>query len=74
MLATTIVVTALTSGCVEATSDIVAPRLYEYTPEEQVKAVDELEFLRSSAPLPCITCQMIEDYGSVRAEIRAMLR
>ena len=57
------------SGCATVSSNpIIAPTLYAYTAEEQAQVLAELEAL----PAPCMTCQFLEDYAAVRAEIRAI--
>lgn len=59
----------LLTGCATTSFEAPAPTLYTYSPEQQERAADEI----SAIPAPCITCQMMQDYAAVRAEIRAIL-
>ena len=64
-----IVTVALLSGCAAATSDraMPCPRLAGYAPEFQARATDALEALTPGDPLR----RLVEDYGRLRAEVRA---
>lgn len=56
---------ALTAACGAATSDAPQVRLAVYTPAEQQEAAAALP------PPPHILRRMIEDYGALRAALRA---
>ena len=57
----------LLTGCGGAVSNAGLPPLVVYAPEEQARAADSLEALPQGAVLR----RMIEDYGTLRAMIRA---
>lgn len=57
----------LLTGCGGGPSNPALPPLAVYTPEEQARAADSLEALPQGAVLR----RMIEDYGTLRAMIRA---
>lgn len=56
---------ALLTGCAQGSSDRVPVQLARYTAEEQRQAADALP---GAAP---IIQRMIEDYGDLRAQVRA---
>ena len=70
---------ALLSGCAGATSDgrRAAPPLVDYPPAFQARGAEELDALGPACPLQaaddrCSTlARMIEDYGELRARMRA---
>lgn len=71
--------TVLLSGCAGASSSgtIERPVLVEYPPAFQVRAAQELEALGQGCPLHAAgeacsaLARMIEDYGELRARVRA---
>jgi hypothetical protein len=67
MLGPMLALMALVSGCAAGASKPVCPSLFTYTPEEQARAADELDAL----PPDSMVATLVEDYGVVRAEIRA---
>lgn len=63
-----IAATALLTGCATAVSDgPVCPALAQYPPEVQRQAATEINALPPDAAL----VRMIEDYGELRARLRA---
>lgn len=61
-----LIVTALLSGCATVVSDT-CPTLFDYAPEIQAQAADELKRLPEGSAI----ATLIGDYGVVRNEIRA---
>lgn len=66
-----LILSAPIQGCVTAPSEptrLALPPLVSYSPEQQRKAADELAAIRPQAPT---VGRMIDDYGNLRAAIRA---
>lgn len=62
---------ALLTACVAGNSEptrLALPPLVSYSPEQQRKAANELAAIRPQAPT---VGRMIDDYGNLRAAIRA---
>ncbi len=58
---------ALLAGCATAVSEPYCPTLAPYPPPLQARAADELDRLPPDAALR----RLIEDYGELRARLRA---
>lgn len=64
-----LVLALLLTGCGGGISNPACPPLVAYSPEEQARAADSLEALPPGAALR----KMIDDYGTLRAMIRACI-
>lgn len=63
-----VLLTMSISACQTANSDVVCPRLIEYSPEIQKQAAAELQAL---PPGGVIRSRFMPDYGTMRGEVRA---
>lgn len=54
------------AGCAAQPPSVVCPRLVEYPVSVQREAADAL------AKIPLVIVRMLEDYGRLRAEVRAL--
>lgn len=69
-----LMLSGLLTGCGTASSErrsLALPPLVDYSTDDQRRAADELASIRSSAPT---VARMVDDYGNLRAAIRAGAR
>lgn len=59
----------LPSACATPGFKPVCPTLYDYSAETQARAADDYDALPADSPLR----RLMDDYGAVRAEIRACM-